>query len=54
MGAGFSGGISTYVLDYLKNRKKNGASIDDKDKRIFKLLTCRTHMVLELYCLNAL
>jgi hypothetical protein len=34
IGAGFAGGISTYILDYLKNRKKTGAPIDDKDKRI--------------------
>ena len=34
VGAGFAGGISTYILDYLKNRKKTGAPIDDKSKRI--------------------
>jgi hypothetical protein len=34
IGAGFAGGISTYILDYLKNRKKRGAPIDDTEKRI--------------------
>jgi hypothetical protein len=34
VGAGFAGGISTYILDYLKNRKKTGAPISDKDKKI--------------------
>lgn len=28
LGAGFAGGISTYVFDYLKNRKKKGAPIE--------------------------
>jgi hypothetical protein len=28
MGAGFAGGISTYIFDYLKNRKKKGAPIE--------------------------
>lgn len=30
MGAGFAGGLSTYLFDYLKNRKKSGAPIDKK------------------------
>jgi hypothetical protein len=30
VGAGFAGGISTYVFDYLKNRKKGGAPIEQK------------------------
>ena len=28
VGAGFAGGVSTYVFDYLKNRKKEGAPIE--------------------------
>jgi hypothetical protein len=28
MGAGFVGGLSTYIFDYLKNRKKSGAPIE--------------------------
>lgn len=28
VGAGFAGGVSTYVFDYLKNRKKKGAPIE--------------------------
>ena len=30
MGAGFAGALSTYLFDYLKNRKKSGAPIDKK------------------------
>jgi hypothetical protein len=30
MGAGFAGALSTYLFDYLKNRKKSGAPIDNK------------------------
>jgi hypothetical protein len=30
VGAGFAGALSTYLLDYLKNRKKSGAPIDKK------------------------
>jgi hypothetical protein len=30
MGAGFAGALSTYLFDYLKNRKKSGAPIDEK------------------------
>jgi hypothetical protein len=30
MGAGFAGALSTYLFDYMKNRKKSGAPIDQK------------------------
>jgi hypothetical protein len=30
LGAGFAGALSTYIFDYLKNRKKAGAPISDK------------------------
>jgi hypothetical protein len=31
LGAGFAGALSTYIFDYLKNRKKAGAPINDKN-----------------------